>query len=134
MAEHTAIPFLCGEARTSAEACLTGWPNARPQGRETVQCCASLPGWPDSVCVKCNAAVPLYSCNGLPQPTCLQPCQSLLEREAWEGKDRARELERPCATVFRLLGFITTVSLTSSTHCMLGGPALCMPRVIGLMA
>jgi len=34
------------------------------------------------------------------------------------------ELERPCATIFNLLGFITTVSLTANTHCMTGGLTL----------
>jgi len=29
----------------------------------------------------------------------------------------------PC-TVFTLLGFIITVSLAASTHCIMGGPAL----------
>jgi len=29
-----------------------------------------------------------------------------------------RQLERPCATICNLVGFITTVSLMANTHCM----------------
>jgi len=34
------------------------------------------------------------------------------------------KLERACATIFNLLGFITTVSLTTNTHCLTDGLAL----------
>ena len=46
---------------TSAEACLTGWPNAQPRGRASVLCRVSLSGWYNGVCVKCNAVLPLFS-------------------------------------------------------------------------
>jgi len=38
--------------------------------------------------------------------------------------ERGRELERLCATIFNLLGFITTVSLTANIHCMTDGLTL----------
>jgi len=34
------------------------------------------------------------------------------------------ELERPCATIFKLLGFITTITLTAKIHCMTDGVTL----------
>jgi len=33
-------------------------------------------------------------------------------------------LERPCATILNLLGFVTTVSLMAKTHCMMDGLTL----------
>ena len=33
-------------------------------------------------------------------------------------------MERPCATIFNLFSFITTVSLTANTHCMTDGLTL----------
>ena len=33
-------------------------------------------------------------------------------------------MERPCATIFNLFGFITIVSLTANTHCMTDGLTL----------
>jgi len=60
---------------TSAEACLTGWPNAQPQTWNKCsvarhhQACLT-------VCVKCRCcATSLFSRNGLHQPACLQPGQ-----------------------------------------------------------
>jgi len=43
---------------------------------------------------------------------------------AKEGNGGGRELERPCATISNLLGFIVTVSLTANTHCMTDGLTL----------
>jgi len=68
-------------SRTSAEACLAGWPNAQPQGwdehsvAQYLQACLR-------VCVKCRCCATSLSRNGLRQPACLQPAQSPSEREA----------------------------------------------------
>jgi len=34
-------------------------------------------------------------------------------------RERGKKLEMPCATIFNMLGFITTVSLTANSHCRL---------------
>jgi len=63
------------------------------------------------VCVKCRCCV----------------TSLFLEREVCiraKGGNGGRELERPCATIFNLLSFITTVSLTANTHCMTDGLSL----------
>ena len=41
-----------------------------------------------------------------------------------EGNGGGNRRKRACATIFILLGFITTVSLTANTHCMTDGWAL----------
>ena len=38
-----------------------------------------------------------------------------------EGGNGGGAFERPCATIFNLLRFITTVFLTANTHCMTDG-------------
>jgi len=38
-----------------------------------------------------------------------------------QGREWGREKDRPCATMFNLLGFITTVSVMANTHCMMDG-------------
>jgi len=107
---------------TSAEA----WPNAYPQGRDKCsvarhhQVCLT-------VCVMCRCCMTSFSRNWLRQPACLQPGQSPPERDRCvQGLKRewARESERPCATIFYLLGFISTVTVMANTHCMTDGLAL----------
>ena len=88
-------------SRTSAEACLTGWPNARPQGWD-----------------KCSVA--------RHHQACLMVRMLSVDAAVYKdyGRERGVELERPCATIFNLLGFITTASLTATTHCMTDGLTL----------
>ena len=68
-------------SRTSAEACLAGWPNAQPQGYDRCsvarhhQACLT-------VCLECRCCTTsLVSRNGLRQLACLQPGQSPPQRE-----------------------------------------------------
>jgi len=65
-----------------------------------------------------------------------QPGQSQPEREREREREvciRAKErigegIGRLCTTIFNLLGFITTVSLTANSHCMADGLApVCLP-------
>ena len=66
---------------TSAEACLTVWPIAQPQGWDRCSVARHRAGL--TVCV-CDVYLlyDLYSRNWLRQPTCLLSGQSPLEREA----------------------------------------------------
>ena len=67
------------------------------------------------MCVKCRCSVTSFE----------RERERVGEREmAKEGNGGGRELERPCATISNLLGFIVTVSLTANTHCMTDGLTL----------
>jgi len=71
-------------SRITAEACLTGWPNAQPQWWNK----CSVVTWHRQsslavcVCVKCRCcATSFFSRNELRQPACLQPAQSQPETD-----------------------------------------------------
>jgi len=97
-------------SHASAEACLTGWPNAQPQWRDWCSNArhnqASL-----MVCVVCCCATSAY-------------------REVCRAKGGIGSGEILCHDIYPARP-ITTVSLATNTYCMMDGHSSCAPRTVG---
>jgi len=96
-------------SHASAEACLTGWPNAQPQGRDycSVARQANL-----MVCVVCSC------------------CTTTTYREVCGAKGGIGSGETLCHNIYPARS-ITTVSLATNTYCMMDGHSSCAPRTVG---
>jgi len=101
-------------SHASAEACLTGWPNAQPQGRDKCSVArhhqANL-----MVCVMCSC------CATSPYREVCRPCR--VKGGIGSGETSGHDIYpvRP----------ITTVSLATNTYCMMDGHSSCAPRTVG---
>ena len=98
-------------SHASAEACLTGWPNAQPQGRDYGSVArhhhANL-----KVCLVCSC------------------CATSPYRELCRAKEGIGSGETLCHDIYPAQP-ITTVSLAANTYCMMDGHSSCAPRTVG---
>jgi len=109
------LSFLFGwhalPLHASAEACLTGWPNVQPQGRDWCSVVrhhqANL-----MVCVVCSC------------------CATSPYREVCRVKGGIGSGETLCHDIYPARP-ITTVSLASNTYCMTDGHSSCAPHTVG---
>jgi len=99
-------------SHASAEACLTDWPNAQPQRRDSCSVArhhqANL-----MVCVVCSC------------------CATSPYREVCRAKGGIGTEETLCHDIYPVRPIITTVSLATSTYCMMDGHSSCAPRTVG---
>ena len=98
-------------SHASAEACLTGWPNAHPQGRDW--CSVARHHQVNlMVCVVCSC------------------CATFPYREVFRAKGGIGSGETFCHDIYPARP-ITTVSLAANTYCMMDGHSSCAPRTVG---
>ena len=98
-------------SHASAEACLTGWPNAQPQGK--AQCSVARHHQDNlMVCVVCSC------------------CTTSPYRQVCRAKGEIGSGETLCHDIYPARP-ITTVSLAANTYCMMDVHSSCAPRTMG---